>query len=234
MFSLNGTVFSGRSTLGVGGVGGMFDFLTGDNNSSNFTECPAGFTYQYSPSTNTGKCVPEAGGVTVKVDGKEVSPYTPTGSDCPVGFAYVKRSDGTGSCVAQSNVTTSNQTWGTTTYKTGGDSYNPAGSTICPKGTTWDPKLGKCGAGTCPAGTVLDKVNGTCDKVTSTGTKPVAKPVAPTTPTTPVDPPPSQSGISPAAIGALLLVVGAVGVVVYKKRKKAQGYSPNEHDEEGY
>jgi len=234
MFSLNGNVFSGRSTLGVGSVVGLWEELTGSSNTSNFTECPAGFTYNYNPSTNSGSCVPEAGGVTVKIDGQAVNPYTKTNSDCPVGFTYVERADGTGSCVAAANVTTENKTWGTTTYAKGGDSYNPAGSTTCPKGTTWDPVKGQCGKGTCPAGTVLDSVNRTCNKVVSGGgTVPVSKPsVGPVTPPPP-EPPVSQSGLSPMAIAAVVLGVGALGAIIYKVRKDHKNkMTSNEYDEE--
>lgn len=237
MFSLNGNVFGGKNTLGIGSVGGLWEELTGSSNKSNFTECPAGFFYQYSPTTNSGQCVAEAGGVNVEINGKQVNPDTPSGNQCPVGFNYVKRADGTGSCVAKANVTTSNNTWGTTTYKPGGDSYNPAGSTVCPKGTNWDPVKGQCGKGTCPAGTTYDKVNGTCncpagttfDNAKGTCVKKTSggggggggssfKPPS-SGPSAAPESPVSQSGISPMAIAAILMGVGALGAVVYKVRK---------------
>lgn len=234
MFSLNGDIFAGKNSLGVGS---FWDDLTGSNNDSNFTACPAGFTGVYSPSQNKTVCQPEAGGVTVKVDGKEVNPNQPGSGGCPVGFSYVKRADGTGSCVAIGNVTTSNKTWGTTTYNAGGDTYNPAGSTKCPAGTTWDPKAGQCGKGTCPPGTILDKINGTCDKVAGGGgggtsySKPAPAPPAP-----PIEPPPSMmAGISPMMIVAGVLGFAALGAVVYKVRKDRAakgGMSPNEYGED--
>jgi len=232
MFSLNGDIFAGKNSLGVGS---LWDTLTGSNNTSNFTACPAGFTGVYSPSSNTTVCQPEAGGVTVKVDGKEVNPNQTGSGGCPVGFSYVKRADGTGSCVANSNVTTSNQTWGTTTYKAGGDTYNPAGSTICPTGTQWDPIKGQCGKGTCPAGTKLDPINGTCDKVTVTGSGTVVKTPVTVPAPAPVEPPPMMAGISPMMIVAGVLGFAALGAVVYKVRKdraaKAGGMSPNEYED---
>ena len=224
MASLSGTIFGGAGGLGI------FDFLSSSNNDSNFTSCPAGSTYQYSPSTNTGKCVPDAG-TTVNVGGQQVTPTTqPDG--CITGFTYVKRADGTGSCVAKANVTTTSSTWGTTTYKPGGDSYNPSGSTVCPKGTVWDPVKGQCGKGTCPAGTVRDPINGTCDKVAGSGGGGGKAPSP--APPTPAPPPVESAGISPVAIVAGVLAVGALAAVVYKVRKnkmKSNAYGDCDDEE---
>jgi hypothetical protein len=211
---------------------------------SNFTNCPAGYSYNYNPSTNSGSCVPDPQGVNVKVDGKDVNPYQTGSGGCPVGFEYIKRTDGTGSCVAKANVTTSSNAWGTTSYNKGGDSYNPAGSTICPKGTVWNTKVGKCiGVGSCPAGTKLDPINGTCDKPGggsgggggTSYSKPAPAPPSPAPP--PVEPPssPMMAGISPMMIVAGVLGFAALGAVVYKVRKDRAakgGMSPNEYDED--
>lgn len=211
--SLDRAIFSGGSTLGIG----FFDFLSSSNNTSNFTSCPAGFTYNYNPSTNSGTCVPEAGGVTVKIDGKEVNPYQSTGTDCPVGFDYVKRADGTGTCVAKANVTTSNQTWGTTTYNPGADSYKPTSNVpFCPSGYTFDTKAGKC------------------VKVQSGGGSSV--PTTPTTPVSPTPPPSLTAGINPLHVAAVVLGLAAVGAVAWKiKKKRDEEYAPNWDDfaEEG-
>lgn len=249
MFSLNGSVLSGKTTLGTLGVG-IWPFLDKDEeflwssekavpagSKKGFIACDAGYTGQYNPVSDSTKCVAEAGTKTF-VDGKQVDPNSGTGG-CNPGAHPVKRNDGTWTCVTNpgSTVTTTSTTWGTTTYKAGGDAYNPGGATTCPTGTSWDPVRGQCGKGTCPAGTKLDPINGTCDKVAGGGggtsySKPAPAPPAPG----PVEPPPSMmAGISPMMIVAGVLGFAALGAVVYKVRKdKAAkgGMSPNEYDED--
>ena len=231
-YSLRGTTLGGGPSLG-----GVWDDLFGGSGSStapnsNFTECPAGFRYDYNPSTNTGQCLPEASGVQVKIDGASVNPYQPTGTDCPVGFSYVKRADGTGSCVANSNVTTTAQGWGTTNYTKGGDSFNPSGDKACPTGWAWSAAVGRCiGSGTpkCPAGSVVDIVNNTCNKSSGGGSvapKPAPQPVV-------VEPPVQSAGFNPVYLVAGVLLLGA-GVLVVKKLRDKQKYAANEdcYDEE--
>jgi hypothetical protein len=246
MFSLNGSVLSGKTTLGTRGVG-FWPFLDDDEEflydaekqkklgtQDGFIACGPGYRADYNPVTNSSKCVPEDPSVKVYVDGKEVNPSTNL-DGCSPGTKFVRRNDGTGTCVAVSTVTTVSQTWGQQTTIPGGDTYNQKGSTTCPAGTYWDPAKGQCGKGTCPAGTILDKINGTCDKVAGGGGTSASKPApAPPAPA-PVEPPPSMmAGISPMMIVAGVLGFAALGAVVYKVRKDRAakgGMSPNEYDE---
>jgi len=209
MFSLNGTIFSGQSTLGIGSVGGLGAVPKGSADS-----CPSG-TIEYGSPSMCGSASDYDAYIQSQISGAY-------GGNKEAAKSYLQTTqygvENNYGCTSP-NVPSMDAA-GKPICLHPDDAKKMGLITVCPKGTTTDPKTGSC----------IKNFS----KTTSGGSSAV-KPVAPpTTPTTPVEPPPSQSSISPMVIGALLLVAGAVGVVVYSKRKKEQGYSPNEHDEEGY
>lgn len=204
-YSLRGSCFGGQASLGS--VGGVWDDLFGetpnaDGKDSNFTSCPAGYQYNYNPSTNSGSCVPYAG-TTLTVDGKPVSASGQTAGGCPTGFKLVYDANGSGNCVATGNVSTTSTDWGNTSYAAGSTSQNPS----CPDGYAFNTTTKKCvksakGGFTTGSGTTTPK------------------------PTTPVTTAPvvEQSGVDdwlPMAAAAALLAGG--GYLVWKKKQKKAG-----------
>lgn len=144
-YSLRGSCFGGQASLG--GVGGLWDDFvaqtTGSSSSTptppssgSFTSCPSGYAYQYSPSTNSGTCVPYSD-TRVSIDTVEVDPKTTVvKGGCPKGFAKVDFSPTYSECIADANqvdsVVTVSPTYGPSIYLPGSTSQAP--SYFCPAG----------------------------------------------------------------------------------------------------
>lgn len=230
MFSLNGNVFSGRSTLGVGSVGGLRGFL------DDLLEDDPGDTPPQSPGA-----LPNFGGDPCP-EGTKPDPVNPkqfcvptteayqTMSGCKSGeyYDYVSMK-----CVKNTELGPSGQSPFTNPCPAGQTTYNGKCVPVktCPAGTNYDLATQQCSRGV-----YVFQPGATPPPSTGSGTSSPPKP-APVTQTAPPPPAPAQSGISPMAIAAVALGVGALGAIIYKVRKDKKangGMSPNEYGEEGY
>ena len=232
-YSLRGSCFGGQSSLG--GVGGWWDNLTGssyantDNgSSSNFTSCPLGYSWQYSPTTNTGTCIP-APDTLVSVEGVTVPAGTTvvTGG-CPKGFKKVQFSPTYSECMAdpQSTIGVGIITGaGVASYLPGATSQSP--TIYCPPGTNLDEDRSKCIKGstypTDPPGTSVPG-----QSTVPGGTKPTTPTTPGIKPTTPVVknpivatlPSTDQAGITDALplVAAAVLLIGGAYLASQKRR----------------
>ncbi len=218
MFSLNGSVLSGKTTLGTRGVGDWWDDLVGGSDNENTaidpTESSSGPRLQqsYGALPKFGSCP----------DGMVDDPVNPS-QFCVLSAAAKKKE-------ASCNAT---EFYSPVTLKCEPKIYNGA-LTGCPSGS-WQATDGSCHPVICPTGTEMDQKTFQCKKPSSSSGSAAPKvPVAPQT-APPVEPPPSMmAGISPMMIVAGVLGFAALGAVVYKVRKDRAakgGMSPNEYED---
>lgn len=232
MFSLNGDVFSGNNTLGVGSVGGFGAVPKGSASS-----CPSGMI-EYGGSNG----IPAMCGSSADYDAFIQQQVANAFGSKDAAKSYLQ----TTQYGVENNYGCSPPNVPSTDAAGKPICLDPSSAksagmiTVCPKGTELDPKTGYClKVFSCSPGFKWNLSLSKCEPTSSgggsfTGGGSVSKPPAPGPgPVTPPEPPVSQSGISPMAIAAILLGVGALGAVVYKVRKdRKKGMTANEYDED--